>query len=423
METCVALSKLSDEALVREAMRLVRADRRTAIALVRVLMEVDERQLYLHEGCGSIFVWCTKVLHIDEGPAYNRITVARAAARFPAVLAALDSGVLGLTAVRRLAPYLTDSNQADVLARAAGRTTRQLDLLIAEIAPRRSVPATIRRLPGTDQRPLAEPSSAPPLPAESAPPPAALADPSAASAGHPATSGAAASFNARSRASAVPLSPTRFKLQMTISAETHATLRRAQDLLRHAVPNGDLVDIVDRALTVLVQHLERQRFAATDSPRASGTPSTSSRHIPATVRRAVWLRDGGQCAYVGRLGRCGERAWLEFHHLTPYAIGGPASVENVALRCRAHNAFEASQFFGQTVMSRVRARAAAERGRGGVGVRADARASGGSTTAPAGSQPPGATLPGSLPPSPPGSASGSRSEAGRGAGGPPGPSG
>jgi hypothetical protein len=63
------------------------------------------------------------------------------------------------------------------------------------------------------------------------------------------------------------------------------------------------------------------------------------------VKREVWKRDGGQCAFVGTHGRCAERGFLEFHHLEPYAVGGAAVVENVALRCRAHNVYEAERYF------------------------------------------------------------------------------
>jgi len=68
----------------------------------------------------------------------------------------------------------------------------------------------------------------------------------------------------------------------------------------------------------------------------------------------VWKRDGGQCAFVGTEGRCTERGFLEFHHLQPYAVGGQAVVQNVELRCRAHNLHEAEQYFGRRLPLLVR---------------------------------------------------------------------
>ena len=139
-------------------------------------------------------------------------------------------------------------------------------------------------------------------------------------------------------------------MQLTVSRETADTFRRAQALLRHALPSGDAAEIFDRAITLLVERLERQRFAETARPRASRPSTERSRHIPATVRRAVSRRDSGRCAFVGGHGRCAESAWLEFHHVEPYAAGGEATVQNIELRCRAHNAYEARLFFGDSVV-------------------------------------------------------------------------
>ena len=36
---------------------------------------------------------------------------------------------------------------------------------------------------------------------------------------------------------------------------------------------------------------------------------------------------------------------LEYHHLRPWIVGGPPNVENIALRCRAHNQYEAKVYF------------------------------------------------------------------------------
>jgi hypothetical protein len=64
------------------------------------------------------------------------------------------------------------------------------------------------------------------------------------------------------------------------------------------------------------------------------------------VRRAVWRRDLGRCAFTGTNGRrCREWAFLEFHHVEPHAVGGGPTVANVQLRCRRHNVHEARVYF------------------------------------------------------------------------------
>jgi hypothetical protein len=60
-----------------------------------------------------------------------------------------------------------------------------------------------------------------------------------------------------------------------------------------------------------------------------------------------WKRDGGQCAFSGKSGRCTERRYLEWHHLLPFGHQGPATVANIALRCRAHNVYESELVFGR----------------------------------------------------------------------------
>lgn len=63
--------------------------------------------------------------------------------------------------------------------------------------------------------------------------------------------------------------------------------------------------------------------------------------VPAAVKRDVWRRDEGCCAFVAPDGRrCGSDHGVEFHHVQPYAVGGEATAANIELRCRAHNGFE-----------------------------------------------------------------------------------
>jgi hypothetical protein len=151
-----------------------------------------------------------------------------------------------------------------------------------------------------------------------------------------------------------PLAPERYQVRFTMSRDTHDKLRRAQDLLRHSIPDGDPAKIFDQALTLLLADLEKTKLAATARPRAGRVADARSWHIPASVRRAVWTRDGGRCAFTGAQGRCEERGFLEFHHVQPYAAGGKAVLENVELRCRSHNQHEAELFFGTTHPSMVR---------------------------------------------------------------------
>ena len=87
-------------------------------------------------------------------------------------------------------------------------------------------------------------------------------------------------------------------------------------------------------------------MAATDAPKTGRPCKEGTRAVAARVRRAVWRRDCGRCTFIGRHGRCTQTRYLELHHIHPYALGGPATVENLTLRCRAHNAYESGLVFG-----------------------------------------------------------------------------
>ncbi len=82
------------------------------------------------------------------------------------------------------------------------------------------------------------------------------------------------------RALVRPLAAERYEIRFTASGEMREKLRVAQDLLGHAIPSGDIAQVFDRALTLLVADLSRKKFAATrgrDGPAASRTIRETSR--------------------------------------------------------------------------------------------------------------------------------------------------
>ena len=338
------LSDLSDQDLLAHLQLAAQAEHRATAHLVALLIELDSRRLYLGEGFPSLFSYCTDALHLSEPAAYNRIEVARAARRFPIILDGLAAGELTLASIKLLAPHLTPENHADVLTRARHQSKREVELLVAALHPQPDVPSIIRKLPAP--RPpapgLREGVVAVPAESDAAfavePPPAMLPP---------------------RPVEMTPLTPERYKIQFTVSRQTRDKLRRAQDLLRHDVPNGDPAIIFDRALTLLLIKLERSKTGATDRPRTTG-PGTSRRanaelrHVSAEIKRVVSQRDGGRCAFIGAHGRCTATAFLEYHHVVPFAAGGETSAKNLELRCRAHNQYEADRYFGPLHMPLVR---------------------------------------------------------------------
>ena len=147
MTTACLFSELDDHELIAVTKRLAGEETRATAALLRALIEIDTRRLYLADGYASLFVWCTRVLHLCEGGAYNRIEVARAARTYPIILALVEEGAIALTAVRLLVPHLTPANHVAVLAEARHRSKREVELLIATLQPKPDAPTLVRRIP------------------------------------------------------------------------------------------------------------------------------------------------------------------------------------------------------------------------------------------------------------------------------------
>ena len=332
------VQSLTDEQLLHDLSSAAAAERTAIARLIALLAEMDVRRLYLAQGYSSLFVYCTRSLHLSEHATYGRIEAARAARRFPIVLERLKDGSVTLTTVCLLSTHLTADNHERVLESARHKTKREVEQLIAAMRPRPPVPTLVRKLPGPKT------AAAGVVPGVSD---------EIGTAALPAVDEAEVHvpvFQRPAPAVILPLAPERYKVQLTIGRATYDKLRDVQYLLRHLVPNGDPAVIFDRALTVLLQDLERRKLAKVERPRPVKPPPTRSRHVPAAVRREVWERDGGRCAFVGTDGRCRERGLLEFHHVIPFAEGGETTAANLQLRCRPHNAHEASEYCGAPML-------------------------------------------------------------------------
>ena len=143
-----------------------------------------------------------------------------------------------------------------------------------------------------------------------------------------------------------------------MSAQLREKLEQARALLSHAVPDGDLAVVVERALDALLSQLKKKRFAHVDSPghptvRRKATLSLRSNgarreHVPHATRREVVARDGLRCSYASPDGcRCTATAFLQIRHQQPWARGGDSSAENLQVLCAAHNRLRAEQDFGR----------------------------------------------------------------------------
>jgi 5-methylcytosine-specific restriction endonuclease McrA len=338
------------ESLLEIARTAFQRERTSGAVLLGVLAEVDARKDYLAAGYPSMYAWCVGELGLRHHPAYMRIEVARIARRFPAVFPMISEGTLCMTAVNQLGPYLTDENAGPLLSAAAEKSKTEIDQLLQELRQPDLLVLTSRANAADELVPdrvnfsdtKQEPTVATPAdrraPLAEDEPVVALAPlvPTA----HPLAPSRIAS------------TPDRMTIHLSMRVATHRKLHRVRELLGHAIASGDMERVLEWMADLSIRYLEKRKH---DPPRAARPANPDSRHIPEAMREAVWERDGGRCTFTSESGhRCECRTHLEFDHIIPFARGGETSVENLQLRCRAHNQFDAERTYGATFIARKR---------------------------------------------------------------------
>lgn len=334
-------TQLSDDALLHQLKQSFARDRSSTALLLADIAEVDARKLYLPAGYSSMYAYCIEGFNLTKDAASKRIQAARIAREIPGIFEALADGRLNLSGVSLLAPHLNRENADELLSAAAGKSKFEIEAVIARRFPRSESLAMVETLP--------------PRTFEHAP-------------GQVGGDQHAPGHVRKTVQEAAPISAQRFTLRFTFSKRAYDSLSRAQELLGHQIPSGDLAQVLERLIDLGVQQLEKRKFAATDRPgHAPAGVSSDPRYIPRHVKRAAWKRDNGQCTFVSVGGhRCTARKQLEFDHVQPVARGGQATVDGIRLRCRAHNQFAAECAFGKDFMDSKREAArtaAAERER------------------------------------------------------------
>jgi 5-methylcytosine-specific restriction endonuclease McrA len=367
-----SLSHLSNETLDHDlTFHAFQGHANTAVVLAHIA-EYDRRRRYLSAGYPSMHAYCVHRLRFSEDAAYKRIQAARTAREFPAIFGAIADGRLHLTGLGMLCPYLTTGNAKELLRAAENKTKAEIEMILRQRFPGSELlPMVTARSSQTHCSGELAPAQAgdcgqPSVPApqhELAP--AQVGHDTQPSAPWPEHELAPAQVHGPApRSRLAPLAQDRDEFYVSMPRSTGDKLRYLQELLSHRVPSGDIPTVLDRAFDLAIQVLEKQIFGATDRPRATQRPLKSgSRHISRAVRHAVWIRDGGQCTFVGNTGhRCTARKFLQFHHLDLFAWGGEATEDNLCLRCRAHNNYAAEQDLSAEFMERKRreARLAAE---------------------------------------------------------------
>ena len=265
-----SLAHVRDAALLRDLAKLVLQERISLAYLLLLIGEVDARHLYAPAGYSSMHAYCVGELRFSDDAAYKRIRAARAARKFPVLFPELAAGRLHLTAVCLLASHLTVENVHELIHASTHRRQQEIEAMLA------------RRLslPPSPARDRAIVRAMPPL--LPVPTPQLAVQPvdcftNETSFDGRGDNGAAIGVSAECTEPDHPPTPPiqlppqpeeRYLVRLMVEKSVHDKLRYAQTLLSHAVPSGNLAQVLDRALDTLIAALEKRKLGAT-LPRTS----------------------------------------------------------------------------------------------------------------------------------------------------------
>jgi hypothetical protein len=353
------LSLLNDDQIIGTIIRKDDLIRKETTELLYYLAELEKRRLYFRQGCKSLFEFCVKVLKCSDGQAWRRVNAARALVALPEIREKVDSGELSLTTLSQAQSLFKREprgreEKLEILGRLENTSSREAEKIL--VAESKSPKAQVRE----GIRPVTQEIS---------------------------------------------------EIRIAADHELLADLERLKEIWSHSVPDGNMGEIFKRmarfclekldpekklerverrkkgAGKTVEQHLERsessveqrtersessveqrtkrseesvergrQQCKATPAPKRRGV-ELRSRYTKAQVKGVVWRRDGGSCTWINPVTgeRCNSRHFIQYDHIVPFAKGGANTVENLRLRCFAHNQWHAILQFGREKVNRPRA--------------------------------------------------------------------
>ncbi len=327
---------LSDSALVALTYEQCKTERELLVDNLWALAALDRRKAIIALGFSSLFAFCREHLGLSKPETWRRTTAARLLMRFPILAEYLADKRLSLGSVCELRDVFEESRLDEILSRAAGRTEEEVEALVAALKPQPAPADLFRKLPAPAPKPAqqqldlgpARPATEPPVEFREVRAPE------------------------RQPGTIKPINAEQHVLRITVSAEFKADI----DALRDEIGGTTLEELLHDAVRERLKVVRRRRRGAGKKTNVT-TAKPGSRYNPASLKHEVWKRDGGQCTFVGTTGhRCASRYRLQIHHLDPHGKGGPGTVENLTLRCQAHNRYAAEQDYGAEHIAQALAR-------------------------------------------------------------------
>ncbi|WP_210415701.1 HNH endonuclease [Bdellovibrio sp. ZAP7] len=320
------LTSVSNAELLNRVEKLARTERKITHLILRHLVEVETRRLYLDLGFTSLFKYMISHLQYSEDAAYRRIQAARLLKKVPQLNQAIENGDLNLTQLHRVQKCLTKELE-NGNAVSLEKTEEVLELI-----QKKSSMETQKILAIEFNQPI------------------------------------------QMHETIKSQRDDSLRMEISFSPEQMADLEHAKDLLSHALPSPTWAELFAYLAKKQIQtklgqknnkdlnsvkpnvaNENRQRasvdVAAKDSKSAEfvlkknaneGERINKRKHIKTTNRRMLLAKSNHHCEYVHGDGqRCLSKYQLQVDHKLPLAMGGTNDIQNFRILCRTHNLSEA----------------------------------------------------------------------------------
>jgi len=300
----MTLKNLSDDVLIERLKKLVREEREILMSVLHHLREVERRRLFSKYQCASLFAYAVAELKYSESQADRRISAMRLLRDVPQkdtpkIEAQITSGTLSLTNLvlaqtlfskeKKAGRQMDAETKLTVLSQLENQSTRQAEKIVCGISPE---------------------------------------------------------MQARKK---------ELHFNLIEDDSLREKLLRLKGHFAHVQPNMSLTDLLHRLCDEKLEGINKLKSpSAPGTRRKTGTTTAvfgsrvASEPRPpsqAEVRRQVWRRDKGRCS------NCRSTFALEIDHVLPKAAGGPSTLENTRLLCRACNQRAAIKYFGLSKMA------------------------------------------------------------------------
>lgn len=316
------LKSKNNQELIVDIKDLVQKEKHYTHLVLNYLLEIETRRLFLEKGYPSLFAFCTEFLKYSEPESQIRIQAMRLLKTLPQVEEKIKSGEISLTVAAQVQSSIRKEDK-----RRQEDGLKPLSFFEKNSLVKKVEKASVRE----SQKILAQefPESFVQVPDR-----------------------------------IKPISDNKAKIEFVASQELVQKLEKLKNLTAHKNFEGSMERLIELIADMALQKLDRnapQRGAheVKEEPiqKQSGSKPgvrTSSRYIPAPVRRMVYKRDGGRCQYrdpvTGKV--CGSSYGLEVDHIVPWANNGSHDPSNLRLLCSGHNKLEAIKKLGAEKMEK-----------------------------------------------------------------------